>query len=477
MPAPEERPVGEWVLRRQELERDFLEIDGPIDAPGRVALWPGLATANAGAGDAQESALCRLNSLWVVEPPSAPELDAWARLELGAPASLSALDALLKQPEPTAVDARQFAACALALVHAEPLPGGVAARLPAIQARLEQVEAKLPVRATWLLAYRLSQLAGSDALGLARTRDRLLQRLVEEGLRPERDLPFFLRGAGLKDSERLREVRDQARELHKSVRDWIGSSLKLSASSTQQDDGATLGYVDLFFAFSLAKLGEATHARQLAESGRAVLTGFAPGSKQAIAGSYLAKAFTSRVEAALAGRPTGGPLEPALVQELDAIHARSQANNKADKVAGEAHYAIVRMREQSRVLEQLEKLNPYSDFLKEADDLRKALNDLPRLRDPAALARASRDLYRNAVGGRPTAETRFQSLMVSLALAGRVGEAFTLELLALVPETLKGIAALPASHADALKDQGKVTRAGAVPRGPVRPPRGGAASR
>ena len=71
----------------------------------------------------------------------------------------------------------------------------------------------------------------------------------------------------LKDSERLREVRDQARELHGAVRKWAEASLKLSASSTQQDEGATLGYIDLFFGFSLAKLGEATHARQLAESG------------------------------------------------------------------------------------------------------------------------------------------------------------------------------------------------------------------
>ena len=456
MPMAEERPVSEWVVRRQELEREFLEQDGPIDAPERVAIWPRLAEANAGAGDAQESALCRLSAIWGDDPPPRSELDAWAGTELGGPATLGKLEDLMKLPEPTAVEARQFVACALRLTHTEPLPTGLAARLPAVGAKLEANEPKLPVRATWLLAYRLSQLAGSDALGLARTRDRLLQRLIEEGLRPERDLPFFLRGAGLKDSERLREVRDQARELHTAARQWAEASLKQGALSSQQDQGATLGYIDLFFAFSLAKLGEATHARQLAESGRAVLSGFPATEDRGIVGNYLAKAFTSRIEAALAGRPTTGPLEPVLAQALDAIHKEFQANSKQDNPYRTAHYAIVRMREQSRVLEQLEKLNPYSDFLKEADDLRRALNDLPRLRDPATLARTSRDLYRNALGGRSTAESRFQVLMTALLLAGRVGEAFTLELLALVPETLKGIAGLPVPHADAMKDQGKL---------------------
>lgn len=459
--APEVRPPSEWLIRRQALEKQFLEADGTIDAADRANLWPDLAVANAGYGDVGESAICWLNALWGHDAPPPAERDGWARTELSAlapppAATVATLDAMLKHPEPTAAEARQFAAVAHSLAHQSPVSQAFKDRLAAVQRYLEANEPKLPVRAVWLLGSRLSELSGADTLGLARTRDRLLQRLLEEGLRPERDLPFFLRSAGLKDSDKLRQVRDQALALHGVVRKWTEASLKQTASVSQPDQGATLGYIDLFFAFSLAKLGESTQARQLAEQGRGVLTGFDPNEDRGVVGHYLAKAFTSRVEAALAGKPATGPLDAGLLNELEDIHKKASANQKQDNPFRIGHYAIARMREQSKVLEQQEKLNPYLEFMKENDELRKALNDLPRLRDPAQLARTVRELYKSGVGGRATADTRFQVLVNSLLLAGRVGEPFTVELLSLVPEVLKGVAAAPPGHADALKQQGQL---------------------
>src|SRR5439155_11061831 len=50
-PAPEVvRPPSEWRIRREALEKQFLAVEGPLDAPERVALWPELAAANAGEG-------------------------------------------------------------------------------------------------------------------------------------------------------------------------------------------------------------------------------------------------------------------------------------------------------------------------------------------------------------------------------------------------------------------------------------------
>ena len=56
------------------------------------------------------------------------------------------------------------------------------------------------MRAVWLVGYRLAQLAGADVLGLARVRDRLLKRLLDQGLQAQYDLPLFLKTHGLKDS-------------------------------------------------------------------------------------------------------------------------------------------------------------------------------------------------------------------------------------------------------------------------------------
>lgn len=440
-PAAEAKPPGEWLLRRQELERDFLAVDGPLDAPERTVLWPELAVANTGYGDTQEAAVCWLNALWELPVPPAAERDGWLRSELPALADPTPadLDRLTGRAEPSAGEARQFAAAAFKLTHETPVPAGVRDLLPPLQRYLEANEPKLPVRAVWLLAAKFAELSGADTLGLARTRDRLLQRLLEEGLKPERDLPYFLRSAGLKDSDRIRHVRDKAVELHKAVRTWAEASLKQTVGTSQGDKNATLGYIDLFFGYSLAKLGEATAARVLAGDGRRELTKFDPAEDVGVVAHYLAKAFTSRVEGILAGPPAAGPLDPVLLEELDDIHKKAGANAKADNPYRIGHYGISRMRQQSRILEPQEKLDPYQEYGKENDNLRKAVTDLPRLRDPAALARTVRDLYRNGVGGKATADSRFLVLHNALLLAGRVGEPFTVELLHLVPDTLKGV--------------------------------------
>jgi len=71
--------------------------------------------------------------------------------------------------------------------------------------------------------------------------------------------------------------------------------------------------------------------------------------------------------------------------------------------------------------------------------VKKALVALPKIRDTALLARTIRDLYKDGAGSKPTAESRFLILHDGLQLAARVGEAFSIELLALVPETLRGV--------------------------------------
>ncbi len=463
MAQPEVKPPGEWFLRRQDLEKQFLDIDGPLDHPDRAGLWAELARANAGYGDVPEAALCFANALWQDGAPPAQLLADWLRAEspaLKLPVTAADFEAALTNPAPTSGDARAFAALFLHAAHLSPAPAWFGDLLPAAQKFLQSNETKLPIRVVWLASSKLALLNGADTLGLARVRDRVLQRLLEEGTRPERDIPFFLRSAGLKDSDRIRQVRKKALDLHAQVRAWAARSLELSAKKGQSDQSATLGYVDLFFAYGLAKLGESLPARALVESGRQVLEGFKPTEERGIAARFLFKALRYRVEQAIAGKPHAGLLDPALIDELDEIHTRGKTSGKPDNPFGIGHYAVMRMRDQSLILEPQEKLDPYHEFMKETDDLRKALTELPKLKDANVLARQIRELYRNGVGGKVTAESRFLVLVNALPLAGRVGEPFTVELLGLVPETMKNVGAVATPAADLPEKQGKLLERG-----------------
>ncbi|HSQ54193.1 MAG TPA: hypothetical protein VLM40_00495, partial [Gemmata sp.] len=340
------------------------------------------------------------------------------------------------------------------LASQNPVPAWLCSRLVAVQTYLEKHESALPVRAVWLAAYRLSQLAGADVLGLARVRDRLLQRLLEQGLQAERDLPMFLRVAGHKDSERLRVVRDRAAELHQAVRKWT------------EHIPQNLPYVDLYFAYAMAKLQETSRAKQLIEDARLLMQVPIPATRNqahdepkitaAIVSNYLFKAIKFRVEQVLAGRPRAGELAPELLVEFDEIHKKSSDGpiNNPYKLA---HYVISRMRDQSHILEPHEKLDPYAEFTKSADPLKRELTELHAIRDPRRLGDRIRKLHRDGPQGRSPKEVQFLILHETLPLGPRVGEGFTVELIQLVPAALAGVmSSTEEQAAEFLKKQGEL---------------------
>src|SRR5262249_36511042 len=172
-----------------------------------------------------------------------------------------------------------------------------------------------------------------------------------------RALPFFLRSAGLKDSERLRVARDKALELHQAVRKWTDHL------------PVNLPYVDLLFAFALGKLGETTPARKLLEAARQEMDTPLPAAWQdgrnfeaCVAGltkRFLYKAFRYRVEQVMAGKPHTGQMSAELLAELDEL-TRKAREGPTNNPHMRAEYAIGRMRQQSRILEPQERLDPYS---------------------------------------------------------------------------------------------------------------------
>lgn len=442
VPRIEIKPPSEWKVRRDELEKAFLGLDGPLDDPARVRLWPELAAANAGMAEEasrDEAAVCWVNAMWGYDAPPPGYVGGWLRSELpaGQPTVTAAeFDQRMKPQEPTPGEMRTFASSLLWAAYQSPQPAWLRDRLPAVQKYLEVHEDRLPVRAVWLAAVRLAQLAGTDVLGLARVRDRLLQRLLDHGLSPERDLPRFLRNAGRKDSDRLRVIQERAHEVHAAARAWAEKSLKPAGSGTSASDTQnTLAYIDLMFAFGMAKLGERTPAQTLVEAARKALAHNKPADAKAIGGTLLFKAFKFRVDQALSGKPLAGLLDPAVLAEVDDLQKQGTAGTNNPYMLG--YYAVSRFREQSRILDPQEKTDPYAYWMKHADELKKALAELPREKDPATLARKIREYLREGVKGKASAETRLFVLHDALLLAPRVGEAFTVELLQLVPETLR----------------------------------------
>ena len=231
------------------------------------------------------------------------------------------------------------------------------------------------------------------SLGLARTRDRLLLRLLNEGLSAERDLPSFLRYAGLRDSERLRVVREKALELHHAVRKWTDHIPQ------------NLPYVDLLFAFALGKLGEATPAKKLLDDARKVMEKpiqplnfsfqYYNEAVGVIASNFLFLAFKYRIEESLAGTRPTNQLSPILVNELNDIalkgtqteHRLYGENNRSSNPYWDAEYIIGRLRQLSSILEPHGILHPYASVTGKTDQPRGKLVELYNIRDSNQLAR------------------------------------------------------------------------------------------
>jgi hypothetical protein len=467
VPAPVEvKPPSEWKVRREELEKEFLVIDGPLDDPRRQELWPKLAEANAGLQDATEASVCWLNALWDADPMPRKWLAGWVRSEipdLAGTITPEEFDRRLGRSDLEVSNTRAVVAAFLWLASQDPVPGWLLSRLPAVQKFLETRDNPLPVRAVWLAGYRLAHLTGADVLGLARVRDRLLQRLLEKGLEADRDLPMFLRTAGLKDADRVRVVRDKAMDLHAAVRKWIENS---AAAQKNEAIRQNLPYADLLFAFALARFGESGPAKKLLEDAHKAMevpipTGGGDQQNQAITAAvvrnFLFRAFKYRVEQVLAGKPHAGQLSAEVIETLEEIK-RKGGSGPVNNPYKLAEYAIGRMREQSQILEPHEKPDPYVEWTKHGDPLKKELAELPTVRDPAKLADRIRRLYRDGVQGKPAREVQFYLLHEALPLSGRVGEGFTVELLNLVPAALAGSVGSPeaAESVDMLRKQGEL---------------------
>lgn len=234
----------------------------------------------------------------------------------------------------------------------------------------------------------------------------------------------------------------KVRELHAAVRDWLERSVVLQKNEHLR---ANLPCTDLMFAFAFATIGDPATAHKLIEGARKVLEVPIPDGENprawqaltaALVSNFLFKAFKYRVDQALAGKSHSGPQSGEVLDERERIVRTGGAGpvNSPHKLAV---YVIDRFREQSRIVEPQESPDPYADWTKHGDRLKRELAALHDIREPVLLVERIRNLYRDGISDKPLEEVRFDVLHEGLPLAPRVGETFVMEMLALVPAALE----------------------------------------
>jgi hypothetical protein len=459
-------------LRRQlsELETNFLATEGGLDAPERQELWPEMAALNARLGSADDAGVCWMNALWLGDEASPARALGWFRAEAHAvqarkeagwpkgrtwatPAALAPrgaavdgadLDLVLSLNEPHTADVRALAAHVVWAACQDEPPAALVRRLGKVGQFLEAHERLIPVRAAWLAALGLHRLAGGDPLGLARARDRLLERLFRAGLRPEQDLPSFLRFSGPAGNQRFRIVRQWLAQLAEKARRWVEEKGQITYLGTRKPK--TEAYIDLLFAYGLARLGETDACNALCERAKSEL------ADAGQAHDFLLGAYDYRIRQALDAKPNRGPL-PAEHMEFLAHLVDERRQNKETAGTG-APYVIDRLRQLSRILEPDQEIFPYRHALPFYNELERALGELPDILDREEVAARVRRLIQKVPRGAGGAEAQARILLAALDQAPRVGEEFSLEMLALTAPTFDALP--PAVQAEEIEGQAKL---------------------
>lgn len=404
------------------LEKQFLELPLPLDAVERQDLWRRMAQLNAALKQYGDASLCWLAGQWEQENPTNEWLRGWLATETRAAEvaeeATATIEQLVAAEVPSATSLRRLTALLVCTAHHTESPAEVLSQLDRLAHLLEQHEGQLPTRAVWLAWVALVALSQGDILALARARDRLLDRLFQRGLSPELDLPTFLRFSGIQGSERVRGVRDQLTALFTRIKQWAGPA-------------PTSHYLDLLFAYGMARLGDGDQARKLLQAAQEGLF------ESDMVHTWLCRAFEHRIRQVLDGKPAVGTLPADLLHELDILKSES-GDKETDRRNKDLLYKIDRLRQFSRILEPHEKIDAYRTWHGQyTDELSRELAQLSDIRDRGQLTDRLRRLMNANLKKEqhlPSAQARI--MRTAFELAPRLGEAFAREVLARVDPLL-----------------------------------------
>jgi hypothetical protein len=337
------------------LEARFLQRLPTLTPEGHTDVWAELAAAYDAAGNYSDAALAWLNALWGEPKPSPLWAWGWVRAEAkAARPEVKTIDPVpwLASP-PSQGTTRAMAAWVVWASMQNPIPPTLNDRAAELVTRLESHEHWLPVRAAWLTRNSMARVGTADALGLARTRDRLSERLLTAGLSLELDTPSFLRFAGEGVRERFHEARSWLKDKHDLIHQWIGKLPEQGRYRPAADGGSnvlrhvglepdvanTRAYADLVLAWGLTRFADYNAADSLRKNVAAALPADDP------VHGILRDAFEFRILQVRDGKPPRGPLPNALMRQIESLeHGR---------------YAVDKLREHSRILEPTVRVGGY----------------------------------------------------------------------------------------------------------------------
>lgn len=431
LPTPDESANN---LLRQELaslEAEFVALDGvALDDPRRLAYWPRLGRLNARLGFKSDAMLCRLYVIWEKSEQLQPLLQEWLdeeQLTHHPQTLVERLNDILAKPLPTPSDVQLIAVSLLTLPHYPTLENRLRPSMQQIGQFLVKHDSTLCVRLTWLAWLALLEVQGTDVLALARARDRLLQRLFNDGLSPERDMPHFLRFTNQKDTQHMRQLREWLPRLHQEALRW--------GASERQDCSVNHPYIDLIFAFVAARLGDLDFARSLQQQAQ---TRLGQGDE---AEQLLLRVYQYRIQQASVGESTTTLLPTEFRDEIDKL------SNKTSLRMCPPKYAVEKMFEGSRILEPLDRRDPYRRIRRDyMAQLQAQLDDLPDEKDPNRLAKRIQSILQIKTDDSNFAKLMLEILRKTLPLAPRAGETTAVKLLSLLPKTLDAAFKFPETY-------------------------------
>lgn len=342
--------VNEAKDRVKSLASRFHDALEDLTPAKSLELWPELAAAFAQSNQPGDAALCWLNGLWEQDSPSVLWAWGWLKAE-SAQAGWNPQQIDLNHWLAAPADrfrARALAAYTLWAALQPTQPDGFATNLTRINAYLDANENELPIRAAWLARVALARCMRGDVLALAHTRDRLMARLGDNGLSLALDVPSFVRSAGSDDPERLGQVNKWLTTKRKTIHDWIAglapdrgpNSADARMPSLYEYEAEipfTQAYADLMIAWGLSRLGENNEAGRLRDQAHRLLPEADP------IHHFLRAEFDQRLQEARENRASG-PLSSRLQALLDALSPNDR-------------YRVDRLRQRSRILEPVERID------------------------------------------------------------------------------------------------------------------------
>ena len=404
---------SELQQRLSVAESKFTDLREPLESPARLPLWREMAWLNGALDRPLDAALCWSHSLWEDSEVSNNEAARWLahwgkREDFLSPIELQAL---LTDPAPPRVAVTRMAAqligqasLSTATVNAEQI--ALAARV------LTKHENTLPIRIAWLAEVAAAKLANDDALALARARDRLLERLFQQGLTLEHDLPGFLRSGSGADANRQRVLREQLKVLRDLVAEWIYEPPSHTAR--------TRAYADLIFAYGLARLGEVGEARQIATWAQQKLN-----SKDNVH-AWAFQIYEHRINEAAKGQRQG--------------HLPPETLGLLEYMTRDERYKVDRLRQRSRLIEPLERIDSFRNFHRRyPDEFSRELAQLSEIIARDELHTKLRALLSKPPEAARTPLGRVRLIAKGLEFSPRVGEDLAIELLGQVQSAWDGI--------------------------------------